>query len=377
MASDPAVLHLRNSDRVSGPERLLLSQLAIAPDDVSMAIGVFRRRGADKPLLTAARTEGVRSFGIDERHAFDLRCVKVLAASLRDAPPRVLVCHDYKANLVGRKLADRLARMGAARPRLVAIVHGYTKENPKVALMEAMDRRSLKHFDAVVVVSDAMAAQAATWGVDSASLHVIENAIDTRAVSARAAAGRQAVRDQLGVDADTLLIASVGRLSPEKGLDTLLDALGTLTDVPPWHVVLVGDGVERTALERQARSLEMRSRCTFAGWQSDAAAWLGAADIYAMPSHREGLPLALLEAMASGPAIIASRVGGIPKALDEGACGLLVEPKQTGAWAAAFDTLLRDATKRESMEARALSRVTTHYDTARQAAALLDVYQVT
>lgn len=148
-----------------------------------------------------------------------------------------------------------------------------------------------------------------------------------------------------------LLLGCLGALYPLKGHDVALDALpAVLARRPGARLVLVGEGVSRAALEARARGLGVEKSVVFAGYlPGDAGDALEAFDALVHPSTQtEGLPYAVLEAMARGKPVVASRLGGIPEAVEDGVTGLLVEPGDAPALAAALDVLLADARSRSA-----------------------------
>ena len=139
--------------------------------------------------------------------------------------------------------------------------------------------------------------------------------------------------------------------------------------------MLVGDGPSRVGLEVEASRLVSlgllrAGDVRFEGWRADPWACLGAADLLALPSLREGLPLALLEAMAAGVPVVATRVGGVPEALDDGRCGILVPPGDAAALSRGISEALSDPARRRTLAAAALARVRASYSSERQARAL-------
>lgn len=138
-------------------------------------------------------------------------------------------------------------------------------------------------------------------------------------------------------------LVQVGRFYSEKGHATALNALGLLrASFPNLRLVLVGDGPLRHTLESQARNLKILDAITFAGTQTDIRKYLGAADICWMPSDREGLGMACLEAMASGLPVVATAVGGLQEAVSDGETGFLVPRGDHRALAERTALLLRD-----------------------------------
>ena len=162
----------------------------------------------------------------------------------------------------------------------------------------------------------------------------------------RPQADRAALRRTLGVTADARLVLFVGHLVPVKALDVLLRAWALLArsspDVAAARLILVGEGGERAALERLARQEGVAERVEFLGPlpQPAVADWIAAADLLCLPSHAEGSPNVVVEALASGTPVVASRVGGIPDLVDDGVNGLLVAPGDPVALAGALAAAL-------------------------------------
>lgn len=365
------VLHLRNSDLVGGPERLLLDQAGRAPAGTEVTIASFGKDGYRHAFLEAARARGFPTHLVVQRGSYDFRLVGRVRTLLHALRPDVAVGHDYKADLVLRRAC------AAELIPWVAVVHGYTAENKKVRLFEALDRRAIRHAAAVVVVSEAGREQVQAAGVTPARVRLVPNGIDVDAVRAEAGTARAALRAEWGLADGDLALLTLGRLSPEKGQRVLLEALALVPASAAARVrlLVVGDGAERAALETLAQTTSTDGRVRFLGWRTDPHRCLGAADLFVLPSLREGLPLALLEAMAVGLPIVATAVGGVPEALDHGEAGLLVPPGDATALAVALRTLGTDAAQRRRMGQAAESRARTAYGAAAQAAALLAVYR--
>lgn len=153
-----------------------------------------------------------------------------------------------------------------------------------------------------------------------------------------------------------LVVGSLGRLDTQKGYDVLLRALAGLEGV---SAVLVGDGPEREPLEALAAELGLAERLVITGWRSDARAYLGAVDVFCLPSRYEGFPLAILEAMLGGLPVVATRVGSVAEAVLEGETGLLVAAEDPEALREALRRALDPETGRRLGEAgrrRALER---------------------
>jgi glycosyltransferase involved in cell wall biosynthesis len=169
------------------------------------------------------------------------------------------------------------------------------------------------------------------------------------------------VRAELGIAPDAPVIGAVGQLREEKALDVLIDAAGRLAPrVDGLTVLLPGAGPEEAALREAAAGLDGTVR--FLGLRDDIPDVLAAMDVAVCCSHREGSPLSVMEYMAAGLPVVATRVGGVPDIVIDGEQGVLVAPGDAGALAAALGELLGDPARREAMGARARERQREEFD---------------
>jgi len=174
-------------------------------------------------------------------------------------------------------------------------------------------------------------------------------------------------------------IVFVGRLAAIKGVALLIEAVGQLaSDHPDLHLTLVGEGPERTALEAQARDRGLSDRVTFTGYlgQAEVAERLATADIFALPSFAEGVPVVLMEAMAARVPVIAPRVAGVPELVEDGVSGFCVPPGDLPTLKDRLDTLLRDPDLRASFGAAGRAHVEAEFDVAREAEKLAGLFWV-
>ncbi len=210
--------------------------------------------------------------------------------------------------------------------RLVSHIHNVHSRSSRLMYLS----------DAVIAVSEAVAKAVSFRGIRSRKLHVVEN----RFIGSlrRSVGGKQHTR--------TLLkpaIVCVAGLNRRKNIDGLILAFTGICDMfPSAHLYLVGDGPNRAEFEALAGNSPFKSRIHFEGFQSDPQSYMKAADIFVLASHRDSSPLVLDEAREAGAAVIATRVDGIPEALDYGRAGILVEPGDKQALMDAFISVLSD-----------------------------------
>ncbi|MEO8199309.1 MAG: glycosyltransferase [Gemmatimonadota bacterium] len=213
----------------------------------------------------------------------------------------VVHTHGYRADLVAGGAARR-----AGLP-LVTTVHGFTGGDWKNRLYERIQLRAFRRFDAVVAVSESVATRLRATHVPGSKVVVIPNAFD----ATRQPLTRDQARRELGISPGTPVIGWVGRLSREKGLDVLLEAMSVMSDRSVTLSVL-GDGREKAALVAQANSLGIDDRIKWHGMIPDAGRFYRAFDAYVLSSRTEGTPISLFEAMAAGVPVVATAVGGVP-----------------------------------------------------------------
>jgi len=211
----------------------------------------------------------------------------------------------------------------------------------------------------LVAVSEYTRQAAIKDGIKPEKITVIPNAV---ALPKTEPQNREQTRRQLGLTKGSALILTVGRLNPEKGHDLLLQAAAqALQQYPMARFALAGDGVLRKKLELLAQQLEIADAVLFLGHRDDIPDLLAAADIFALPSRSEGMPNALLEAMATGLAAIAFEAGGIGEVLRDEETGLLVPPEDPAAFAQALVRLLDNPSERQRLGSAGRTWVEVHH----------------
>jgi glycosyltransferase involved in cell wall biosynthesis len=162
--------------------------------------------------------------------------------------------------------------------------------------------------------------------------------------------GRQALRAELGLKPDAIVIGAVSRFVPDKGLNTLLQAIGLLVKrFPEVQCLLVGDGPLRDELRNLSRTLGLDGHVVFAGYRTDVPRLLSVMDLYMLPTHREGFGVAFAEAMSMEVPVIASRIQPLDEIIVDGRTGVLAEVGNPEVFAEAVEPLLADAELRRRM----------------------------
>jgi glycosyltransferase involved in cell wall biosynthesis len=238
--------------------------------------------------------------------------------------------HDYKSNALGL-LLRRFWPM-----RLVTTLHGWVKHTRRTPLYYRLDELCLPRFESVVCVSPDLHERALACGVPADRCELIENGIDLEQYRRRRTPAL--AKQRLGLSPGRLLLGAVGRLSPEKGFDRLIQSAGhLLRGGLDLELVIAGDGEERPRLERLIDELGLRDRVRLLGFCADPRDVYEALDLFVLSSLREGLPNVLLEAMALAVPVVSTNIAGIPRLIQDDANGLLVSAERleelTGALA--------------------------------------------
>jgi len=260
----------------------------------------------------------------------------------------------------------------------VAWNHGYTATSRLDRAYTKLDRWSLRGAYRVVTVCRPFAEQLERLGVQPDRITILHNSVKPFVPLPEEAV--QSVRHELGLADDEAVILSVGRLSREKGHADLIRAaaaLEAMSGAPRFRVVIVGDGPERERLAQLASRLGIEKRITFAGFQRDTKPYYAMATVMAVPSHSEGSPNVVLEAMAAGLPIAANAVGGVPEILEENVTGLMVPPRNPEAMAKALLRILSDGELRGRLGAAAQARAESSHTPEAYRRTLVEFYRKT
>lgn len=366
------ICHVMTADLWAGAEvQLATTASYLARTDLDVTAVLFN----DGRLADELRNLGIDVTVIDEARHNSLAIVASLARFLIERRIEVVHTHRYKDTVLGT-IAARLAGV----PYVVRTMHGLREpmegwNRVKFGAYEQLDNVMLRRFaDRVIAVSNRMAGTLIANGFKSSQVTTIHNGIDLATVVPSRSA--EDMKRELGVTDASIVIGAVGRLSPVKGHGTLIHAARLILDrVPRARFVIAGDGPLQSELKSLAARTGIDRACVFLGARADINDVIAALDVFVLPSLSEGLPMAVLEAMAAGKPVVVSRVGGLPEVIQQGTSGVLVPPGDAPALAAACVDLANDRERAARIGAEAKRVVTTEFSHERSGAAVVDLYR--
>ncbi len=367
MTSPVRLLYLIVTLPVGGTEELLLSLVRNLDrnrfDPMVCCIG---RSG---PIGKEIEKTGVRviELGKLERGGYDGRIVSLLVDTIRREGIGLIHSHLYHANFYGR-----LAAFRAGVPVVCSVHNIYVRPKPHRRLINWWLARRTPW---IIAGSEAIKNDIVRYdGVPPGKVRVIHNSVDVERFEIPLSRGD--ARRKLGFPADRFLVGTVGRLEEQKGQSYLVEAAALLCrEGVNMSLLLIGSGRE----ERKLRDLVAREgiadEVLFLGTRRDLPDLFRAMDVFALSSLWEGLPLALLSAMASGVPVVATPVGGIPEVIRDGVNGFLVPPADAAALAAALRTVRENPGRASTIGAAGAETVQSGYSHRGNAQKVMAIYE--
>lgn len=369
------ILHVIGGGEFGGAEQHILHLLTSFPqDEVEATVACFY----DSVFAKKLREVHIPVIPLTRYGRFDIRVLHALRQLIKELQPDVVHSHGIKANFLARLAAYRL------NPFVVTTVHSnlrYDYENPLVykivSLMEKSTRRFNHHY---IAVSDAIGEILRQDGVSAGQISLIYNGIDLAPFqqTERLASDREQRLTEWGVPLDSFVFGSVARLVPVKGLSYLLDGFALFLarqQSKKFHLVLVGDGSERTALEQQSVRLGIEQHVHFAGFRQDIPNCLHAFDVFVHSSLYEGLGYTIIEAMASDVPVIATDVGGVKEFVTLNQTGILIPPQNPDSIARAMQQMAENPKLRRDLAKQAGALVKSTFTIEQMAAKTLSLYR--
>jgi glycosyltransferase involved in cell wall biosynthesis len=318
--------------------------------------GELRRRAA----------EGLELVPLAPRTEMDLSAAWRLARVLKRLQPAVVHAHDAHGVAMA-SLALSLGGSGARGPALVASrrVDFHLRRN-------SFSRWKHRQVDCFICASEAIRQMLVADGVPADRTVTVHEGIDLDHVRSAAAVN---VHEAFWLPHRAPIVGNVAALVPHKGQRHLIEAAHlVIQQMPDVRFLILGEGELRDALERQVREHHLEKHVFLPGFRTDVLGCMKSFDLFVMSSVTEGLGTALLDAMACGKAIVATRTGGIPEVVEDGETGRLVPPRDHAAMAQAILAALADDEQRRRMGEAGLARVQKRFTVERMVAETAAVY---
>jgi succinoglycan biosynthesis protein ExoA len=356
------VLHLRASPFVGGPERQILRCASFKfHADLEQIIGSFVDALEGKDFLETAKLQGLRTIAFSPRSG---RAFRELRAFIRKEKISLICTHGYKADVLAI-LAGRLQGIPVA-----SFLRGWTAQDWKVRQYESLDRLMLPFANAVVALSRS---QQEKLTVSSGKRHLVTNVIEIPEITPeKVADAKKRLRERFHLPADCRIVASAGRLSPEKGTVYFIMAAKALAErFPDVRFIIFGDGAERQKLT----DLQQGTNIIFAGHTIDFKELLPGIDLLVNPSLMEEMPNVVLEAMSSGVPIVATNVGGVPDIAGPEPTISLVPPADSASIVNTVSKLLESPADAYKLASLAKTRIAAEYSPELQRQELEKLYR--
>lgn len=361
------VLLFTDSDAFSGTERHILDLAEFLPQHGATATIACP---APSPLADEAAAAGLETLGIPKAGLVDRNAIRQLRLALAERRFDLIHAHNGRTALA----AAMAGGPAVASQHFLAPDHTQRRGPLGMAYRGAhhwVNRRVRHH----IAISGAVREEMMKRGdVPSERVTVVPNGV--QAPSPEKLASVVEVRRELKVPAGTPLVVCVARLEREKNILSLVDAIHAVRlAFPSVRCVVAGEGSRRAALEERIRELYLEKNFQLLGFRSDALSLVHAGDVFVLPSLAEPSGLAILEAMALGKAVIATRAGGPIEIVQDEVTGLLVPPSDPAALAGAIHRLIVDDAERAKMGRSGAQRFRERYTASDMARGTAEVYR--
>lgn len=363
-------MHLISSNGLFGAEKVLLS-LANKNnhDDFIAVVGAIRNsHNPHLEIIEEARKYQLESAVFDCRGIFDLAVVIKIKNFLQKNDFDIIHTHNYKSDIIGF-LAAKMAHK-----KWVATNHVWHGLDFKLRLYESMDAFILRFAHKAVAVSDSIKYDLIRKGLRENKVKIIYNGIDVDAFAKQLPIDD--TRKKLGIFTDDLVVAIIGRLSPEKGLFIFLEAVKEIVrKIKNIKFLIIGDGPLKNNLHSAVSAGYLQDRVIFTGIRNDVPMLLSICDILVNSSYIEGLPLTILEAMAAHVLVIGTKVGAIPTVIKHLENGILIEAGDSKGLKEAIIFAIENNEKRKTMVKNAYRDVCDKFSIEKMVSSYSETYK--
>jgi glycosyltransferase involved in cell wall biosynthesis len=354
-----------------GPDKTILNSPRFLVEAGYRTICAYMHSPGDpgfEEIRKRALTLNAPLLSVEDRGPFDWRLLGRFLRICRQENVAIWHGHDYKSNLLGVLLRSFWPM------HLVTTVHGWVQKTRRTPIYYAIDRLCLPFYEKVICVSEDLQKRCLESRVRRERCVLVENAVDTEQFTRQMSVAE--AKRACGCPPNHFLIGAVGRLSAEKNFEWLVRCVVQLIrsglDLSLW---IIGDGNERARLQKVIDQSGYSNRVRLLGYRSDTIALYQAMDVLALSSIREGLPNVVLEAMALELPVVATRIAGIPRLIENEHNGLVIEPGNTEACGRALSRLYEDSQLRSRLGREARHTIELRYSFRARMQKILDIYE--
>ena len=360
------VLHVIDSLHLGGAQEVVLNLATCGSPRFCHEVATMHGHGIYWDRLLEA---GVKVHSLSPRKFLPLY-LATLPALLLAKRPDILHCHLIPSNIIAKPL-------GALIGVPLIINHDHTNDPQRIdnRLLLALDKTTNQFAHHIIAVASACRDFLIEHeSIPQEKVTLVRNAIDLRRFSP-GNADRAKSRNSFGLPLDAKVIVGVGRLNPQKNFSLFLDIAAALAPkFPELRFLLAGEGPEESMLREKAGALGLADRIVFAGYVADTRQVYAATDILLMPSRFEGLPMTLLEAMAMGLPVVASKLDGIAEVIEDGREGFLIDFNDTQGFVDRCASLLENPAKSSELATNARAKIEAHFSVERMTSAVEAIY---
>lgn len=363
------ILNLISSTGLYGAERVVieLSGSLLGTLKAHPVVGIISNSyNPCSEVVQEAKKHDLETIVFPSRKQFDVSAISAIRNFLKNNKIDLLHCHGYKSNLYGLLASRRDVPT-------VTTNHNWLKSDSKLMVYCFLDSLWIRLFDKIIAVSDEIKQEMIRYRIPAKKIDVIDNGIDFARFSNGVA--ENVISKEFGLDREARVIGTIGSLSQVKGHKCLLYALQNIIRSDRRVVLaIVGDGPLEKDLKQLASDLDIRRNVLFLGFRNDIPAILSSIDIFVLPSLKEGLPVALLEAMASAKPVIATRVGAVERVMTHDKDGVLVAPGDVPMLEKSIAAFLAAGDRARELGIAASAKVRAQFSAERMCGRYFEVY---
>lgn len=362
---DKNLLHIRSSGGILGAENVILEIAKHSPEfGYRSVIGAIKNSGEPDPeFLNVAKDYDIRTVVFEARRSLDPSLPGRIRRFITDHRVDILHCHGYKEDFYGILTRTNIPK--------VATNHLWKRSTFRSKIYAFIDVVLLRLFDQVVGVSDEIVDEMRRYLIPRPVK--IANGVDIERF--RKTAGLSELHDRMGIRPGDIVFGMVSSLSTEKGHMVAIQAIrDVIKEYPETRLFIIGEGELRSEIENQVGKFGLGRHVALLGKRLDIPDMLSVMDVFLLPSYKEGLPMAMLEAMAAGKAVIATRVGENGKVITHKQNGLLIDPGDPHQLRAAIMELIHDRALIRSLGDNARAEVEANYSSRSMTRKYCDIY---